>query len=377
MNQALMSDSTDAAVAALSRVIDPELRRPITELDMVHVEALDDQKLEITIKLTVGHCPAAERIEAEVREALASVADVDCVLQMSVMTKDELDALKLKLRGSRAVRENPFGKGTTTRVFLIGSGKGGVGKSTLTANLAATLAAQGHKVGLIDADIFGFSIPAQLGTTDKPTRWDDLILPPVAHGVKVISIGMFLPGNEPVAWRGPMLHKAIEQFLTEVFWGDLDFLLIDMPPGTGDVAISIGQLLPTAKAIVVTTPQFTATEDAERSGMSAIKIGQSVFGVIENMAWFEQPDGSRLEIFGAGGGQKVAESLSELAGTTIKVLGQVGISIALRECSDAGLPLVLADPKANAAEQIRGIAAQLAAHKLPLTDGKINLAVSH
>ena len=377
MNQALMSDSTDAAVAALSRVIDPELRRPITELDMVHVEALDDQKLEITIKLTVGHCPAAERIEAEVREALASVADVDCVLQMSVMTKDELDALKLKLRGSRAVRENPFGKGTTTRVFLIGSGKGGVGKSTLTANLAATLAAQGHKVGLIDADIFGFSIPAQLGTTDKPTRWDDLILPPVAHGVKVISIGMFLPGNEPVAWRGPMLHKAIEQFLTEVFWGDLDFLLIDMPPGTGDVAISIGQLLPTAKAIVVTTPQLAATEVAERSGMSAIKIGQSVFGVIENMAWFEQPDGSRLEIFGAGGGQKVAESLSELAGTTIKVLGQVGISIALREGSDAGLPLVLADPKANAAEQIRGIAAQLAAHKLPLTDGKINLAVSH
>ena len=372
-----MSDSTDAAVAALSRVIDPELRRPITELDMVHVEALDDQKLEITIKLTVGHCPAAERIEAEVREALASVADVDCVLQMSVMTKDELYALKLKLRGSRAVRENPFGKGTTTRVFLIGSGKGGVGKSTLTANLAATLAAQGHKVGLIDADIFGFSIPAQLGTTDKPTRWDDLILPPVAHGVKVISIGMFLPGNEPVAWRGPMLHKAIEQFLTEVFWGDLDFLLIDMPPGTGDVAISIGQLLPTAKAIVVTTPQLAATEVAERSGMSAIKIGQSVFGVIENMAWFEQPDGSRLEIFGAGGGQKVAESLSELAGTTIKVLGQVGISIALREGSDAGLPLVLADPKANAAEQIRGIAAQLAAHKLPLTDGKINLAVSH
>ena len=372
-----MSDSTDAAVAALSRVIDPELRRPITELDMVHVEALDDQKLEITIKLTVGHCPAAERIEAEVREALASVADVDCVLQMSVMTKDELDALKLKLRGSRAVRENPFGKGTTTRVFLIGSGKGGVGKSTLTANLAATLAAQGHKVGLIDADIFGFSIPAQLGTTDKPTRWDDLILPPVAHGVKVISIGMFLPGNEPVAWRGPMLHKAIEQFLTEVFWGDLDFLLIDMPPGTGDVAISIGQLLPTAKAIVVTTPQFTATEVAERSGMSAIKIGQSVFGVIENMAWLEQPDGSRLEIFGAGGGQKIAETLSELAGTSIKVLGQVGISVALREGSDAGLPLVLADPKAAAAEQIRGIAAQLAADKLPLTDGKINLAVSH
>ncbi len=372
-----MSDSTAAALAALSRVIDPELRRPITELDMVQIEALDDQKLEITIKLTVGHCPAAERIEAEVREALASVVDVDCVLQMSVMTKDELDALKLKLRGSRAVRENPFGKGTTTRVFLIGSGKGGVGKSTLTANLAATLAAQGHKVGLIDADIFGFSIPAQLGTTDKPTRWDDLILPPVAHGVKVISIGMFLPGNEPVAWRGPMLHKAIEQFLTEVFWGDLDFLLIDMPPGTGDVAISIGQLLPTAKAIVVTTPQLAATEVAERSGMSAIKIGQSVFGVIENMAWLEQPDGSRLEIFGAGGGQKVAESLSELAGTTIKVLGQVGISIALREGSDAGLPLVLADPKANAAEQIRGIAAQLAADKLPLTDGKINLAVSH
>ncbi len=375
MSAAQLTPAGARVMAALSKVIDPELRRPITELDMV---ALADSagRLDVTIKLPVSHCPAADRIETEVREALATVADIECHVQMSVMTKDELDALKIKLRGSRALRENPFGKDTTTRVFLIGSGKGGVGKSTLTANLAVELAAQGHKVGLIDADIFGFSIPAQLGTTDKPTRWDDLILPPVAHGVKVISIGMFLPGNEPVAWRGPMLHKAIEQFLTEVFWGDLDFLLIDMPPGTGDVAISIGQLLPTAKAIVVTTPQLAATEVAERSGMSAIKIGQSVFGVIENMAWLEQPDGSRLEIFGAGGGQKVADNLSSLAGTKIALLGQVGISISLREGSDAGLPLVIADPEASAAKQIRAIATLLAADKLPLTDGKIKLSVS-
>jgi len=375
MSAAQLTPAGARVMAALSKVIDPELRRPITELDMVALAESAD-RLDVTIKLTVSHCPAADRIETEVREALATVADIECNVQMSVMTKDELDALKLKLRGSRALRENPFGKDTTTRVFLIGSGKGGVGKSTLTANLAVELAAQGHKVGLIDADIFGFSIPAQLGTTDKPTRWDDLILPPVAHGVKVISIGMFLPGNEPVAWRGPMLHKAIEQFLTEVFWGDLDFLLIDMPPGTGDVAISIGQLLPTAKAIVVTTPQLAATEVAERSGMSAIKIGQSVFGVIENMAWLEQPDGSRLKIFGAGGGQKVADNLSGLAGTKIALLGQVGISVALREGSDAGLPLVIADPEASAAKQIRAIATLLAADKLPLTDGKIKLSVS-
>ncbi len=375
--------SRDSVFAALAKVIDPELRRPITELGMVgKITPFDDEvansdadtKLGVEIKLTVVGCPAVDRIRSDVEQALATVS-TNFEVNMTVMTADERAELKTKLLGGRALRTNPFGADTLTRVFLIGSGKGGVGKSSLTANLAVALAAKGLRVGLVDADIFGFSIPAQLGLTDKPTRLDEMILPPVAFGVKVISIGMFIDENKPVAWRGPMLHRAVEQFLVDVYWGDLDFLLVDLPPGTGDIAISLGQLLPTAKTVVVTTPQVAAADVAERSGAVGLQTGQSVFGVIENMAWLEQSDGTRLDLFGAGGGELVASRLAKLSGSPVEVLGQVPISLALREGSDAGQPVVLANPDDSAAEAILSIAEKIAADQLGLSGRRLKLSV--
>ena len=359
--------SESAIKRALDKVIDPELRLPITDLDMVEILGND-----VIVKLTVAGCPAAQRIEADVR---ASVAEFGATVKMSVMNQTERDALKAKLRNGKAPRQNPFDADTLTRVYLIGSGKGGVGKSSVTANLAVQLAKSGYRVGLVDADIFGFSIPGQLGTKDKPTRVDEMILPPVSHDVKVISIGMFLEDNKPVAWRGPMLHRAIEQFLCDVYWGDLDFLLIDMPPGTGDVAISLGQLLPTAKTIVVTTPQLAAAEVAERSGAVGLQTGQGIFGVIENMSWLTQPDGSKLEVFGQGGAQDVAARLSSLAGTDVPVLGQIPISIALREGSDEGKPVVLEHPEDPAAVAIGEISVKISQDKLGLAGKKLRVSL--
>jgi ATP-binding protein involved in chromosome partitioning len=363
--------SESAIKRALDKVIDPELRLPITQLDMV--EIVDNQ---VTIKLTVSGCPAAARIEADVRAAIATLDDHGQVsVTMSVMNQTERDALKAKLRNGKPPRQNPFDADTLTRVYLVGSGKGGVGKSSVTTNLAVQLAADGYRVGLVDADIFGFSIPGQLGTTDKPTRVDEMILPPVAHDVKVISIGMFMDDNKPVAWRGPMLHRAIEQFLCDVYWGDLDFLLVDMPPGTGDVAISLGQLLPTAKTIVVTTPQLAAAEVAERSGAVGLQTGQAIFGVIENMSWLIQPDGSKLELFGSGGAEDVAARLSTLAGTNVPVLGQIPISVPLREGSDAGKPVVMEHPDDPAAKAIREIAVKISQDKLGLAGKKLRVSL--
>ena len=359
--------SASAIKRALDKVIDPELRLPITELDMVEIT-----EQNVVVKLTVAGCPAAQRIEAEVR---AAVAEFKISVTMSVMNQTERDALKAKLRNGRAPRQNPFDADTLTRVYLVGSGKGGVGKSSVTANLAVTLAEQGFRVGLVDADIFGFSIPGQLGITDKPTRVDEMILPPVAFGVKVISIGMFLDDNKPVAWRGPMLHRAIEQFICDVYWGDLDFLLIDMPPGTGDVAISLGQLLPTAKTIVITTPQVAAAEVAERSGAVGLQTGQSILGVIENMSWLVQPDGSKLELFGTGGGADVAERLSRLSGAAVPVLGQIPLSIALREGSDTGNPISLCNPDDPAAIAIREIAEKISQDKIGLAGKKLRVSL--
>ena len=375
--------SRESVFAALAKVIDPELRRPITELGMVgKITPFDDEvansdagaKLGVEIKLTVVGCPAADRIRSDVEQALATVS-ANYEVNMTVMTAEERAELKANLLGGRALRTNPFGADTLTRVFLIGSGKGGVGKSSLTANLAVALAAKGLRVGLVDADIFGFSIPAQLGLTDKPTRLDEMILPPVAFGVKVISIGMFIDENKPVAWRGPMLHRAVEQFLVDVYWGDLDFLLVDLPPGTGDIAISLGQLLPTAKTVVVTTPQVAAADVAERSGAVGLQTGQSVFGVIENMAWLEQSDGTRLDLFGAGGGALVASRLAKLSGAEVPVLGQVPISMALREGSDAGSPVVLEHPQDLAAEAILSIAEKIAADQLGLSGRRLKLSL--
>jgi ATP-binding protein involved in chromosome partitioning len=365
----------ESIIEALSKVIDPELRIPLTELDMVGEISLSPEGVaEVEIKLTITGCPASRRIESESKAAVERVEGIKSAnITLTVMTPTERDALKIKLRGGKPMKHNPFDKETLTNIFLIGSGKGGVGKSTLTANLAVALAATGKRVGLIDADIYGFSIPGQLGITEKPTRVDELILPPVAFGVKVISIGMFIEGNTPVAWRGPMLHRAIEQFLSDVFWGDLDILLVDLPPGTGDIAITLGQLLPTAKTIVVTTPQISASEVAERSGAVGLQTGQAIFGVIENMSYLQQ-DGERIELFGSGGGELVAKHLSELSNTQVPLLGQIPISVPLREGSDTGNPLLgqeTTDLAALAIQQIAQAIASagrdLAGRKLPLS----------
>jgi ATP-binding protein involved in chromosome partitioning len=271
------------------------------------------------------------------------------------MTVAEREALTTRLRGTR---KQQFGSDSLTKIFAISSGKGGVGKSTLTANLAVALAARGLRVGLVDADVFGFSIPGILGIAGaKPTQVGDMILPPLAHGVKVISIGMFVDGQAAVSWRGPLLHRTIQQFLTEVFFGDLDVLLLDLPPGTGDVAISLGQLLPHAEVIVVTTPQPAAAEVAERSGLVARQTGQTVIGVVENMAGLLQPDGSVLELFGSGGGDELAHRLD------VPVLARIPLSIALREGGDRGAPIVLTDPADSAAEAIVALAESLAARE--------------
>jgi ATP-binding protein involved in chromosome partitioning len=347
---------TAKALAALARVIDPELRRPLTELDMVGAVSEQADGVGVEIKLTITGCPAAERIRSDAERELAREYSGEINVTLSVMSQAERDALKEKLRAGRPIKHNRFADpDCLTHVLLIGSGKGGVGKSTITANLAVALAERGKNVGLLDADIFGYSIPGQLGITGGPTRVDELMLPPIAYGVRVISIGMFVEDNKPVAWRGPMLHRAVEQFLTDVYWSELDYLLVDLPPGTGDVAISLGQLLPSAKTVVVTTPQSAAASVAERSGAIGLQTGQSVLGVIENMSHLEQ-NGERIEIFGSGGGASVAARLSAQSGHDVPVLGSLPISLELRESSDAGLPLVISAPEAPAAAALFQIA---------------------
>lgn len=370
----------EAIRRALDGVIDPELRKPITELGMVGDIEVDGGNATINLKLTIVGCPAAQKIERDTIAAVKTVAGIhDVTVVLGVMTEAERNTLKEQLRGGRAVRSNPFDEDTYARVYLVGSGKGGVGKSSITANLAVALAAQGHKVGLIDADIFGFSIPGQLGITGKPTKVDDLILPPVFEiedgtgFVKVISIGMFVEEGKAVAWRGPMLHRAIQQFLTDVHWGDLDFLLVDLPPGTGDVAISLGQLLPTAKSIVVTTPQPAAADIAARTAAVGLQTGQRILGVIENMSWLENADGSRTELFGSGGGAAVANQLTQLAKVEVPLLGHIAMSQALREGSDRGEPVVLSHPQDLAAEQILRIASLIAQDKLERANRSLKL----
>jgi ATP-binding protein involved in chromosome partitioning len=354
--------SRDAIDAALATVDDPEIRRPITDLDMVKSVAVDGGAVHVSIYLTVAGCPMKDRLTNDIRAAVGAVPEVERVeVTLDVMSDDQRTALKEKLRGGQVTREIPFAKpGSLTRIYAVASGKGGVGKSSVTVNLAAAMAAEGLSVGVVDADVYGFSVPRMLGVDQPPTRVDDMILPPIAHDVKVISIGMFVPGNQPVVWRGPMLHRALEQFLSDVFWGDLDVLLLDLPPGTGDIAISTAQLLPGAEILVVTTPQQAAAEVAERAGAIALQTKQQVVGVVENMSWLEQPDGSRLELFGSGGGQAVADSLTRATGGTVPLLGQVPIDVALREGGDTGRPVVLTDPDSAAAVALRGVARSLA-----------------
>ena len=372
----LVDPRVELVETALSAVIDPEIRRPITELDMVGAVELDGDTAQVTIKLTIVGCPAADRIERDVTAAVAAVPGVSAtVVTVTIMTKAERDALTEKLRNGRP-KTLQFGPDSLTRIYAITSGKGGVGKSTVTANLGVALAARGLRVGIVDADVFGFSIPGILGIAGaKPTQVGGMILPPIAHDVKVISIGMFVEGATAVSWRGPMLHRTIQQFLTDVYFGDLDILLLDLPPGTGDVAISIGQLLPQAEVVVVTTPQAAAAEVAERSALVARQTGQRVIGVIENMAGLARPDGTVLNVFGTGGGADAAARLSTPA-EPVPLLASIPISVALREGGDAGDPIVLSHPSDPAALAILAVAAQLAVRERGLVGRKLGLSVS-
>ena len=366
----------EALAAALATVDDPEIRKPITELGMVEACTCDEAgRVAVTILLTVSGCPLKDKLTKDTTAALMKVEGVTSVeVTLGVMSDEQRGELKTKLRGGAAEREVPFAKaGSLTRVYAVASGKGGVGKSSVTANLAAALAAEGLKVGVVDADIYGFSIPRMLGVEGKPTQVDDMILPPVQHDVKVISIGMFVPGNQPVVWRGPMLHRALQQVLADVFWGDLDVLLLDLPPGTGDVAISVAQLIPGAEILVVTTPQQAAAEVAERAGSIALQTHQRVAGVIENMSWLELPDGSRQEIFGSGGGQAVADSLTRSIGAEVSLLGQIPLDTTLRIGADEGMPVVLGQPDSPAAVALRGIARGLASRARGLAGRSLGL----
>ncbi len=372
----MSAPTLDAIRQALSTVNDPEIRRPITDLDMVKsVDVGEDGSVVVTILLTVAGCPMKDTLTKDSTAALQKVPGVTSVrVELDVMNDEQREALKTKLRGGTPEREIPFNRpGSLTRVYAIASGKGGVGKSSVTANLAAAMAKQGVKVGVVDADVYGFSIPRMLGVTTRPTQVSDMIMPPVASDVKVISVGMFVPGNQPVIWRGPMLHRAMQQFLSDVFWGDLDVLLLDLPPGTGDIAISLAQMLPTSEIVVVTTPQQASAEVAERAGSIAVQTHQRVVGVIENMSWLELPDGTRMDVFGTGGGQEVADSLTRTIGAPVPLLGQIPLDPAVRQGGDAGRPVVLADPDSPAAKALSSIAGSLSGRARGLAGRSLGL----
>ena len=337
-----MEISRDEVWSALEHVIDPELRRPVTDLDMVRDIRIDGGRVDVRLALTVAGCPLRASFQEQVAEAVGAVAGVEEVgLEFDVMNDEERTALTTKLRGGVAERSKGISVDASTRVLAIASGKGGVGKSSLTVNIAAAFSQLGRSVGVLDADIYGHSIPHLLGVSQKPVVVDRMIVPPVKNDLKLMSIGFFLDENSPVMWRGPMLHRALEQFLSDVHWGELDLLLVDMPPGTGDVSISLGQLLPRAEAIIVTTPQPLAQEVAARAALMAQKTQMRLLGVIENMS---------SEVFGTGGGDRLAAELD------VPLLGRVPLDTGLREAGDRGEPLVWADPGSDAARAIVEIA---------------------
>ena len=373
-----MSDNEleKAVRTALAKVIDPELRRPITELNMVKsVSVAPDGATHVAIYLTTSACPKKAEISERVSAAVSDVPGTGAVtVELDVMNDEQRTELRKQLRGDSAEPVIPFAQpGSLTRVYAVASGKGGVGKSSVTVNLAAALAARGLSVGLLDADIYGHSVPRMMGTSERPTQVESMILPPVAHDVKVISIAQFTQGNTPVVWRGPMLHRALQQFLADVYWGDLDVLLLDLPPGTGDVAISVAQLLPSAEIIVVTTPQIAAAEVAERAGAIALQTRQRIVGVVENMSGLAMPDGSTMHLFGEGGGQQVAERLTRTVGADVPLLGQVPLDPALVTAGDSGVPLVLSAPESAAAQQLRSIADKLSTRRRGLAGMSLGL----
>ena len=374
--------SVDDVQAALAGVKDPEIKRPITELGMVKsVDVAPDGAVTVEVYLTIAGCPLKDTITRDVTAAVMALHGSTSVdVKLDVMSDEQRQELSQRLRGGAAEKEIPFAKpDSLTRVYAIASGKGGVGKSSVTANLAAAMAADGVSVGLVDADIYGHSAPRMLGVDgSRPTVVDQMIMPIPAHDLKLISTEMFKPDRDtPVAWRGPMLHRALQQFLTDVFWGDLDILLLDLPPGTGDVAISLAQLLPNAELVVVTTPQLAATEVAERAGSIAIQTHQQVAGVIENMSFMPCPHcGSehRLDVFGSGGGQRVADGLSRRLGATVPLLGEVPLDVHMREGGDEGKPLTISEPDAPAAVALRDIAHRLSHRQRGLAGMSLGLS---
>ena len=362
MTSTYSAPTEEAVRQALGKVDDPEIHKPITELGMVKsVTVGEDGKVDVEVYLTVQGCPMRETITQRVDQAVREVDGVrEVTVELDVMSDEQRSELRKQLRGDSEEPRIPFAEpGSMPRVYCVASGKGGVGKSSVTVNLAVSMAQRGMSVGVVDADIYGHSIPRMLGSGDKPTQVENMIMPPQAHGVKLISIGMFTPGNTPVVWRGPMLHRALQQFLSDVFWGDLDVLLLDLPPGTGDVALSTAQLIPNAEILVVTTPQQAAAEVAERAGAIAMQTRQRLAGVVENMSWMELPDGQRMEVFGSGGGQIVADSLTRSIGHDVPLLGQVPLDTRLRESGDSGTPLVIEAPDAPSSKVLADVAKRL------------------
>jgi ATP-binding protein involved in chromosome partitioning len=367
--------TADQITEALRPVEDPELHRSIVDLGMLRgVDIRGDGVVGVLIALTVPGCPLKNEIQRRVSDAATQLDGVDSIdLEFTVMTDDEREALRRDLHGDAGAsagqqqahghaegREIPFAKNSSkTRPLLISSGKGGVGKSSVTTNLAVALAAQGYSVGVVDADIYGYSIPRMLGTDRDPTVIDEMLIPPEAWGVRCISIGYFVPEGQAVIWRGPMLHKALEQFLTDVFWDEPDFLLIDMPPGTGDIALSLSQYLPRGEVFVVTTPQPAAQKVASLSAAMAAKVNLPDRGVIENMSWFTGDDGKRYEIFGSGGGRVLADELD------VPLLGQLPLVPALRMGGDDGRPITAVDPESDSAQAFHAIARQIAVDMKP------------
>ena len=359
--------SLDQVRAALATVNDPEIKRPVTELGMVDdVTIAADGVVSVQILLTVASCPLKDTLTRDVTAAVSGVPGVSRVdVSLGVMSDEQRQGLREQLKGPGSARDIPFASpGSLTRVLAVASGKGGVGKSSVTVNLAVSMAARGLSVGVVDADVYGHSVPDMLGIGDRrPTQVEDMIMPVDAHGVRVMSIGMLKPRRDQVvAWRGPMLDRALVQMLADVFWGDLDVLLLDLPPGTGDVAISLGQHLANAEVVVVTTPQQAAAEVAERAGTMASMMHQRVAGVVENMSFLPCPHCGpehRLEVFGSGGGARVAATLSQRFGYDVPVLGEVPLDPRLRAGGDSGVPLVLTEPDAPAARALADVAGAL------------------
>jgi ATP-binding protein involved in chromosome partitioning len=345
--------SREQITEALSKVIDPELKRPVTELDMVREVRVEAGNVAVTIALTVAGCPLRSSFENQVQEHLLPLPGVESVsLEFDVMSPDERAALTQKLRGSVTGRSKGLSLDASTRVLAVASGKGGVGKSTLSVNLAAAFERHGLRTGILDADVYGHSIPHMLGVSQRPVVVDKMIVPPVRGDLKLMSIGFFLEENAPVMWRGPMLHRALEQFLSDVHWGELDMLVVDMPPGTGDVSISLGQLLPRAEAVVVTTPQPAAQQVAVRAAQMAQKTGMRLIGAVENMSFLV---GSGQEVFGSGGGEALAQAIEA------PLLASIPLDPRLRECADEGEPLVWAEPENETARTITELAAAIVA----------------